>query len=167
MTYEGPTFQPIINLKVNMKTSIIGLLFVIVSAQGSFAQNSTAEQEVVDLSAAKWQWMADQNADTLATLFHDVSKFVHMSGTWNKERELEIIRSGSIHYKQADVHDVAVDIVGDTAILWNRITLLAEVRGNEVTNEFTVTEVYKEVEDAWKLLALTFSSVRDTHSIEH
>ena len=52
-------------------------------------------------------------------------------------------------------------------ILWNRITLLAVVRGNEVSNEFTVTEVYKKEENGWKLLDLTFSSVRDTHSIEH
>ena len=125
------------------------------------------KQELISLSKAKWQWMADKNVDRLAPLFHDLSKFVHMSGTWGKERELEIISSGSIHYKQADVHDVAVEMVGDTAILWNRITLLAEVRGNEVTNEFTVTEVYEKQDNGWTLLAMTFSSVRDTHRIEH
>jgi hypothetical protein len=154
-------------MKTSMKASFFGLFFIIMSVQGAFAQDATAEEEIATLSKDKWQWMADKNVDSLATLFHDVSKFVHMSGTWNKERELEIIRSGSIHYKQADVHDVAVAIVGDTAILWNRITLVAEVRGNEVSNEFTVTEVYKKQDNDWKLLALTFSSVRDTHSIEH
>ncbi len=150
-----------------MKTSIIGLLLIIMSAQWSFAQNSTAEQEIKDLSKAKWQWMADKNVDKLATFFHDKSKFVHMSGTWNKDRELDIIKTGSIWYKKADVHDVVVEIFDDTAILWNRITLLAVVRGNEVSNQFTVTEIYKKQENGWKLLDLTFSSVRDTHSIEH
>ena len=153
--------------KNNMRRSLIGLLLIIVSAQWSFAQNADVEQEIINLSKEKWQWMADKNVDELAVLFDDRSKFVHMSGSWKKERELEIIETGSIWYKQADVHDVAVEIFGDTAILWNRITLLAVVRGNEVSNEFTVTEVYKEIEDDWKLLALTFSSVRDTHSIEH
>ena len=33
--------------------------------------------------------------------------------------------------------------------------------------EFTVTEVYKKNERNWKMLALTFSSVRDTHKIAH
>lgn len=150
-----------------MKTPTIGLLFVLLSVQGTFAQNPAVEQEIVDLSTAKWQWMAEQNADTLAALFHDDARFVHMSGTWGTERELDIIRSGSIHYKQADVHDVVVEVFDDTAILWNRITLLAEVRGNEVTNPFTVTEVYEREGDDWKLLALTFSSVRDTHALEH
>ena len=150
-----------------MKKSIIGLLFILISAQGSFAQDSATEQEIKDLSKAKWQWMADKNVDKLATFFHDKSKFVHMSGTWNKDRELDIIKTGSIWYKKADVHDVVVEIFDDTAILWNRITLLAVVRGNEVSNQFTVTEIYKKQENGWKLLNLTFSSVRDTHSIEH
>ena len=153
-----------------MKRSIIRLsLLIILSTQVSFAQNSAAEteQEIKDLSKTKWEWMADKNVDELATLFHDKSKFVHMSGTWNKKRELEIIETGSIWYKNADVHDVVVETFDDTAILWNRITLLAVVRGNEVSNEFTVTEIYKKQDDDWKLLDLTFSSVRDTHSIEH
>ena len=150
-----------------MKRSIIGLLLMIMCAQISFAQNTTTEQEIIKLSKDKWQWMADKNVEKLAVVFDDKSKFVHMSGTWNKDRELEIIKTGSIWYKQADVHDVVVEVFDDTAVLWNRITLMAHVRGNDVSNEFTVTEVYKKQADGWKLLALKFSSVRDTHTIEH
>ena len=155
-------------MKASMIKLTAGLLLIIASAQPSFAQEEALENEVAALSQAKWQWMADKNVDELTTLFHDQARFVHMSGTWGKERELEIIRSGSIHYKRADVHDVVIELFGDTAILWNRITLLAEVRGNEVSTEFTVTEIYqKENGGDWRLLDLTFSSVRDTHSIEH
>lgn len=150
-----------------MKKSLIGLLFIILSAQGSFAQNASTEQEIKDLSKAKWQWMADKNVDKLTSLFHDKSKFVHMSGTWKKDEELEIIKTGSIWYKNADVHDVAVEIADDAAIVWSRITLTAVVRGNDALTEFTVTEVYKKQGSDWKLLALTFSSVRDTHQIKH
>jgi len=149
-----------------MKNIIISLL-LIVSGASSFAQSSSIEQDLENLSKAKWQWMADKDVVKLATLFHDRSKFVHMSGTWKKDEELEIIETGSIWYKKADVHDVAVEVFGDTAVLWNRITLQAVVRGNEVSNEFTVTEIYKLEEDSWKLVNLTFSSVRDTHSIAH
>ena len=148
-----------------MKKLLFGLFLITLSLQSSFAQNITTEQEVTQLSKDKWQWMADKNVAKLATLFHDQSKFVHMSGTWNKDRELEIIESGSIWYKQADVHDVVVEIFDNTAVLWNRITLVAHVRGNDVSNEFTVTEIYKREADDWKLLDLTFSKVRDTHKI--
>ena len=90
-----------------------------------------------------------------------------MSGTWKKDEELEIIKTGSIWYKKADVHDVAVEVVDNTAIVWSRITLHAVVRGNEVSTQFTVTEVFTQQQNNWKLLALTFSSVRDTHVIKH
>src|SRR5690606_5411666 len=150
-----------------MKKSIIAILIVIVGMHLSFAQSTAAEQEIKDLSKAKWQWMADKDVDKLALLFHDESKFVHMSGTWKKDEELEIIKTGSIWYKNADVHDVAVEIVGDVAIAWSRITLDAVVRGKVAVTEFTVTEGFKKEDDGWKILALTFSSVRDTHKIKH
>jgi Domain of unknown function (DUF4440) len=156
-----------------MRSSIFGLCFLMIAIQSSFAQASNAasknpaEQELINLSKEKWQWMADKNVDRLATFFHDRSKFVHMSGTWKKDEELDIIKTGSIWYKKADVHDVAVEMFDDTAILWNRITLQAVVRGSEVSTQFTVTEVYKKQDNSWKLLALTFSSVRDTHAIKH
>jgi hypothetical protein len=143
---------------------VISILIFISSVTISLAQNST-EQEVIALSKEKWQWMADKNVDKLAPLFHNKSKFVHMSGTWKKDEELEIIKTGSIWYKKADVKDVAIELIDDTAIVWNRITLTAEVRGSDVVTEFTVTEVYKTQKKDWKLLALTFSSVRDTHTI--
>ncbi len=159
-----------------MKVSILGLCFFLMGIHWSYAQQKTttsvaaptaAEQKLILLSKEKWQLMADKNVDKLATLFHDQSKFVHMSGTWNKTAELEIIKTGSIWYKKADIKDVAVEIVDNTAVVWNRITLTAEVRGSDVVTEFTVTEVYKKRKKNWKLLALTFSSVRDTHQIAH
>jgi hypothetical protein len=147
--------------------SVILLSMQYSSAQQTNATPSPSEQEVINLSKQKWQWMADKNVDRLASLFHDKAKFVHMSGTWKKDEELDIIKTGSIWYKNADVQDVAVEITDDVAVLWNRITLTAVVRGNEVVTQFTVTEIYKKQGNDWKLLALTFSSVRDTHIIKH
>jgi hypothetical protein len=152
-----------------MKTLSIAFILLIVVVSPSFSQTtiSKTEQEILDLSKNKWQWMADKDVDKLANLFHDKSKFVHMSGTWKKDEELEIIKSGSIWYKKADVHDVAVEVIDDTAIVWSRITLTALVRGTDAVTEFTVTEVFKKEKKEWKVLALTFSSVRDTHTIKH
>lgn len=149
-----------------MKNTIIALSLFFLGMTSAIAQSSTEEQTILQLSKDKWQWMADKNVDKLAPLFADNSKFVHMSGTWKKDEELEIIKTGSIWYKEAKVHDTAIEVSGKTAIVWNRITLTAMVRGNEVITEFTVTEVYQKQKKDWKLLALTFSSVRDTHQIK-
>jgi len=120
-------------------------------------QNLNLEQEVINLSKEKWRWMSERNVDTLDALFHEKSVFVHMGGSWGKEQELEIIKSGRIHYKQAEIHEVSVNIIGATAILLNRITLLAVVGGNEVTNPFVVTEVYVQQSDTWTLASLSFT----------
>src|SRR3546814_14885684 len=132
-----------------MKALTLGLFLIAVSAQWSFAQNSSADQEIIHLSKQKWQWMADKNVDSLAALFHEKAEFVHMGGNWGTDRELQVIESGGIWYKKADIHEVYVQLIDNTAILLNRITLLAEVGGNEVTNTFIVTEVY--VKDSGKI----------------
>jgi hypothetical protein len=150
-----------------MKAKIIGLFFLIMSAQLSFGQQpglnppnktyTAAEQEIINLSKDKWQWMSDKKADTLNNLFHEKAMFVHMGGAWGKEPELNVIKSGGIWYKKADIHEVSVNILGSTAILLNRITLLAVVGGNEVTNPFMVTEVYIKENGSWKLGSLSFT----------
>lgn len=149
-----------------MKTNIKFLVLILFCSISAFAQSSKDEQEVLQLSKDKWQWMADKNVDKLKDLFDAKAKFVHMSGTWKTDEELEIIKTGSIWYKEAQVHDTAIELSGETAIVWNRITLLAMVRGTEAKTEFTVTEVYQKQKKDWKMLALTFSSVRDTHQIK-
>lgn len=150
-----------------MKTKILGLIFLFAMTQNFFAQNETgnkatvvntkAEQEIIQLSKNKWQWMADKNIDALKTLFLKKAVFVHMGGSWGTAQELNVIKSGGIWYKKADIHDVSVNIIGNTAILLNRITLLAVVGGNEVTNPFEVTEVYIKQNGKWKLGSLSFT----------
>ena len=107
----------------------------------------------------KWQWMADKDVTKLQDLFHQNSEFVHMGGTWGKEQEINIIQSGNIWYKKADIHEVSVKILGNTAIVYNRITLIAVVGGNEVTNNFMVTEVYVKEGDNWKMGSMSFTKL--------
>lgn len=149
-----------------MKKVLLILSLSLFAITSTFAQ-SAEEQSIIQLSMDKWQWMADKDVDKLDKLFDTKAKFVHMSGTWKKDEELDIIKTGRIWYKKATVKDTAVEIVGNTAIVWNRITLDAVVRDNVAVTEFTVTEVYQKQGKDWKLLALTFSSVRDTHQIKH
>ena len=62
-------------------------------------QNVAADQAaLVDLSRQKWLWMADKQIDRLEQLFHPQARFVHMSRTMNRAEELEVIRTGNIHY---------------------------------------------------------------------
>lgn len=149
-----------------MKTGIKVLAVFFLCSISALAQSTKTEQEILQLSKDKWQWMADKDVEKLEKLFDDKAKFLHMSGTWKKAEELEIIKTGSIWYKKATIHDSAVELSGNTAIVWNRITLESVVRGSDAKVEFTVTEVYQKQKKNWRMLALSFSSVRDTHQIK-
>ena len=150
-----------------MKASILGLCVLLATAVSSGAAQQAApapaapptkaEQEVLTLSKDKWRWMSEKKADTLATLFDDKAMFVHMGGAWGKTQEVEIIRSGGIHYKHAEIFDASARIIDSTAIVLSRIRLDAVVGGNEVSNPFMVTEVYVREHGAWKLGSLSFT----------
>jgi hypothetical protein len=149
------------------KRAVLGLFLLLVTVQSAFAQagsqspvktsNSSAEQEVVTLSKDKWQWMAERNVEALDKLFAEEAIFVHMGATMTKSQELDTIKSGRIQYKDAQIQEVSVRFVGTTAILLNRIRLVAVVGGNEVVNPFNVTEVYVKLDGAWKLASLSFT----------
>jgi hypothetical protein len=145
-----------------MKVSILSLCILVVSVQWTHAQQtktnpSAAEREIINLSKQKWLWMSDKNVDSLNLLFDDKSMFVHMGGSWGKEQEINVIKSGGIWYKKAEVYSASVNIIGNTAILLNDIDLLAVVGGNEVINPFMVTEVYVRENGKWRMGSLTFS----------
>jgi hypothetical protein len=153
-----------------MNGSILGLCFLIASVQSPgtpqrpvnppATKSGNAEQEVISLSKEKWRWMSERKVDSLAALFHEDAVFVHMGGTMSKNQELEVIRSGGIHYKNVYIQEVSVRVIGTagtTAILLNRIRLVAVVGGNEVTNPFVVTEVYVQQGGTWTLASLSFT----------
>lgn len=147
------------------KKVLFALLILVAGFQTSNAQTPTnnqtsptkAEQEVLDLSKKKWLWMADKKVDSLSLLFHAKAMFVHMGGSWGTAQELNVIKSGGIHYKKAEVYSASVQMIGNTAILLNDIDLVAVVGGNEVINPFMVTEVYIKENGKWIMGSLTFS----------
>jgi hypothetical protein len=119
------------------------------------AATVTSEQAaLLDLSEKKWRWMSDKQADSLAGLFHPEAVFVHMGGT----QELDVIRSGGIHYKTIDIEKSSARLVGNsTAIVLSTMVLGAVVGGNTVSNPFEVTEVFVRDGATWKLGALSFT----------
>ena len=121
------------------------------------SSNSSVELELINLSKQKWQWMSERKVDSLDALFHEKAVFVHMGATMTKTQELEVIRSGGIQYKTVEIQDASVRFIDKTAIVLNKIRLVAVVGGNEVTNPFMVTEVYVQQNSNWKLASLSFT----------
>ncbi len=141
------------------KTLILAIMlfgFLIkTAAQGS--SFTKEEQEIIDLSNNKWQWMSDKDTEKLADLFHETAQFVHMGGYWGKEQELNTIKNGGIWYKKAEIHDQKVKFTKNTATVYSIIHLNSEVGGNSVRFPFFVTEVYVNEDGKWLLSSLVFT----------
>jgi hypothetical protein len=149
-----------------MKALIVALL-ISISCTYSFAQQkkvetvvkkeTKSEHEIIQLSKDKWDWMSSKDVEKLDKLFDEKSVFVHMGGSWGKQQELDVIKSGGIWYKKADIHETSVNIIENTAIILTKMDLVAVVGGNAVTNPFIVTEVFVKKSGIWKLGSLSFT----------
>lgn len=119
--------------------------------------SGNADQEIISLSRMKWRWMSERKVDSLAALFHEKAVFVHMGATMFRNQELDVIKSGEIQYKNVDIQEASVRFIDNTAIVLNKIRLVAIVGGNEVVNPFSVTEVYVQQNGKWMLGSLSFT----------
>lgn len=143
-----------------MKKLFAFAVLFISSIIGVAAQDSSftkEEQEIINLSNDKWQWMSDKNVEKLADLFHETSQFVHMGGYWGKEQELNTIKDGGIWYKKAEIHDQKVKFTYNTATVYSIIHLNSEVGGHAVRFPFIVTEVFVRENGKWLLSSLVFT----------
>ena len=145
------------NIFFSLITFIMLLNVNHIQAQSSESVSNSKEQVIKALSQKKWDWMSSKNTDSLSVLFNNKCEFVHMGGTWGKEREIDIIKGGFIWYKKAVVYSSSVKFYGNTAIILSDIDLVAVVGGNDAINPFMVTEVYVNEGGTWKLGQLTFS----------
>ena len=143
-----------------MKKSVMTVILFMLAVLTGYAQENQftpQEQELINLSNQKWQWMSEKNADKLADLFHDTAQFVHMGGYWGIEQELNTIRNGGIWYKKAEIHDQKVKFTDNTATVYSIIHLNSEVGGNAVRFPFIVTEVFVKENGKWLLSSLVFT----------
>jgi len=151
--------------RITVTSAVLGLCALLVAVLGAPQKQETSpspsgatrEQEVLSLSREKWRWMSEKKVDSLAALFHEEAIFVHMGATMSKTQELDVIKSGMIHYKDVEIQESSVRFFGTTAIVLNKIRLVAVVGGNEVVNPFQVTEVYVQQGGAWTLGSLSFT----------
>lgn len=123
----------------------------------TITSTATDQSVVIDLSRQKWQWMADRKMEELERLFHLSARFVHMGATMNRQAELDVIRGGQIQYKHAEISETSAEVIGDTAIVYSKLQLLAVVGGNEITNPFSVTETFVRGRGHWQLAAMSFT----------
>ena len=65
--------------------------------------SAATPDELINLSKQTWAWMSTQDVTSLAELLHDEAVFLHMGATFSKAEELDVIKTGYIHYRDIEI----------------------------------------------------------------
>ena len=138
--------------------NIITILLLIFSFI-TYAQHSTQETKVLQLSESLWKAMQQVDKQTLVENIAPEAVFVHMGATLVRDKEIEVLQQKGIVLKEVATENTSVRIVGKTAVLLRKLRLTAIVGGNEVVNPFVVTETYTKKGSKWQLLSLSYTKI--------
>lgn len=125
------------------------MLFLAVCA---FVQAQTPEQQIIDLSKKKFDWMIRMKVDSLQDVLDDRLMFVHSNG-WseNKQEFIDDIKSGKLKYVNIEVSQSSARVYPATAIVTGTGKFTVMLDGKPLEINLFYTEVYILKNKKWLL----------------
>lgn len=97
--------------------------------------------------------MTTNNVDLLEDLLHDDLLFNGPDGTTaTKAMDLANYRSGNIHLHTATSHDLAISLIGDTAVVAVTVELQGNYLDESLDGRFRYLRVWKLIDDRWQVI---------------
>lgn len=129
-------------------SAIILFMMLEVSAQTS------AERELLRLSADKFRWLISQDADSLKPLLNARLMYIHSNG-WVQSRQevLDDMASGKLIYHSINISNAQVRLYKDTGIVTGKGRFSGQREGSDFDMELTFTEVYVKDKKKWMLVS--------------
>ena len=129
----------------------LALLVVVIQ---SFAQTKT-ELEITKLSKDFFRWEIAVKMDSLENLLDDRIVIVNSKGLMpTRSAYLLNIKEGRPLHNSIDVEESSVTVFGKTAVLAGKCMVVATMNGNKTTTHLSYTEVFEEISNHWKMIAL-------------
>ena len=135
-----------------MRTILLVLFFVCRLSMGAFAQQTTQEQQLIQLSKKKFEWLIAKNIDSLKIVLDDHTQYVHSNG-WiqTKQEVLDDVVNGKLNYQEVLVTEANVRLYPDMAILIGKGKFSGIVNKSLFTMDLLYTEVYVKKGTKWLL----------------
>jgi Domain of unknown function (DUF4440) len=130
----------------------IGFVFLFGFACLTSGAQSKQEQEVLQLSHAKFKWLVNKNIDSLKFALDERLSYVHSNGWMQTKKELiEDLLSGKLTYVSIEVTRDSIRSYPKSAVVTGRGKFVATVNGVSNTYDLTYTETYVLQKREWKL----------------
>jgi hypothetical protein len=131
------------------KLGILVLLFQF--GLTSFGQ-SKQEQEVLQLSHAKFKWLVEKKVDSLQFFLDERLTYIHSNGWVQTKKELiDDLLSGKLTYDKIEVEKDSIRIYPKSAVVTGRGKFTATMNGTTNVFELTYSETYVLQKREWKL----------------
>jgi hypothetical protein len=135
-----------------MRTLLMLFFVVCQFSTRMFAQGLIQEQQIIQLSKKKFEWLIIKNIDSLKMVLDDQAQYVHSNG-WiqTKQEVLDDVISGKLNYQEVIVSEANVRLYPGMAILIGKGKFSGIVNKNLFTMELLYTEVYVKRGMKWLL----------------
>lgn len=129
---------------------MFALLFTSVATWGQSRQ----EQEVLQLSHAKFKWIVQKKIDSLKVVLDERLTYIHSNGWMQTKDELIAdLMSGKLSYESIEVVRDSIRIYPKSAVVTGRGKFVATMGGITNTFDLTYTETYVLQKREWKLVS--------------
>jgi len=117
----------------------------------AFSQ-SKQEQEVLQLSHAKFKWLVQKKVDSLKFVLDERLTYIHSNGWVQTKKELiDDLLSGKLTYDKIEVIKDSIRIYTKSAVVTGRGKFTATMGGVTNTYDLTYSETYVLQKREWKL----------------
>jgi hypothetical protein len=124
------------------------LLLITITA---FSQ-SKQEQEVLQLSHAKFKWLVQKKVDSLKFVLDERLTYIHSNGWVQTKKELiDDLLSGKLTYDKIEITKDSIRTYTKSAVVTGRGKFTATMGGVTNTFDLTYSETYVLQKREWKL----------------
>lgn len=136
-----------------MRRLSVTVLVILFSSLITWGQ-SRQEQEVLQLSHAKFKWIVQKKIDSLKVVLDERLTYIHSNGWMQTKNELIAdLMSGKLTYESIDIVKDSIRIYPKSAVVTGRGKFVATMGGTTNTYDLTYTETYVLQRREWKLVS--------------
>jgi Domain of unknown function (DUF4440) len=138
---------------MTMRKLSVTALIILLTGLVALGQ-SRREQEVLQLSHAKFKWLVQKKLDSLKVVLDERLSYIHSNGWMQTKNELIAdLMSGKLTYESIDIVKDSIRIYPKSAVVTGRGKFVATMGGATNTYDLTYTETYVLQKREWKLVS--------------
>ena len=136
--------------ELKMKKHFLTITIIVFFTSVVFSQSENKEQQLINLSKIKFEWMINKNCDSLNSILDERLKYIHSNG-WiqTKQDVIDDLKSGKIEYQQVITTEATVRFYDNTAILTGKGKFSGLINKTPFALDLVYTEVYIKIKNKW------------------